>query len=87
MIDFITIIVINGCWHKYCITYIYQQQTKVTIMNSSINYSGFNEMFLDSNDDFEPYGCSETNDSLEKIYNSIQAYKAGFNDREYSFDD
>ena len=56
-------------------------------MNSSINYSGFAEMFLDSNDDFEPYGCSETNASLEKIHNSIQAYKAGFSDREYTFDD
>jgi hypothetical protein len=29
-------------------------------MNNSINYSGFVEMFIDSNDDFEPYGCAET---------------------------
>jgi len=56
-------------------------------MNTSINYSGFTDMFLDSDDDFESYGCSETNESLERIYNSIQTYKAGFNDREYSFDD
>jgi len=56
-------------------------------MNNSINYSGFTDMFLDSSDDFEPYGYSETNTSLEKIYNSIQTYKAGFNDREYTFDD
>ena len=39
-------------------------------MNSSINYSGFTDMFIDSDDEFEPYGCSETNDSLERIYNS-----------------
>lgn len=26
-------------------------------MNNSINYSGFVEMFLNSGDDFEPYGC------------------------------
>ena len=55
-------------------------------MNNSINYSGFVDMFLDSEDDFEPYGCSDTNESLEKIYNSIQSYKAGFDDREYGFD-
>lgn len=55
-------------------------------MNTSINYSGFVDMFLDSEDDFEPYGCSETTESLEKIYNSIQSYKAGFSDREYSYD-
>ncbi len=27
-------------------------------MNNAINYSGFLEMCLDSNDDFEPYGCA-----------------------------
>ena len=26
-------------------------------MNNSINYSSFVEMFLNSGDDFEPYGC------------------------------
>jgi hypothetical protein len=26
-------------------------------MNDKINYSGYVEMFLDSGDDFEPYGC------------------------------
>ena len=55
-------------------------------MNDSINYSGFVDMLLDSEDDFEPYGYADTNESLEKIYNSIQSYKAGFNDREYAFD-
>jgi len=29
-------------------------------MNNSINYSGFIEMFLESDDDFEPYGCVNT---------------------------
>lgn len=29
-------------------------------MNNSINYSGFVEMFLDSGDEFEPYGCVDT---------------------------
>lgn len=56
-------------------------------MNNSINCSGFVDMFMDSSDDFEPYGCSEVNESLNKIYDSIQAYKAGFNDREYMYDD
>jgi hypothetical protein len=28
------------------------------MMNNAINYSGFVEMCLDSNDDFEPYGCA-----------------------------
>lgn len=55
-------------------------------MNDSINYSGFVDMFLDSNDDFEPYGCVETNESLERIYNSIESYKAEFSDREYLYD-
>ena len=55
-------------------------------MNTSINYSGFVDSFLDSDDDFEPYGCSDTNECLEKIYNSIESYKAGFCDREYDYD-
>jgi len=56
-------------------------------MNNSINYAGFTDMFIESNEDFEPYGCAEINERLDKIYNNIQAYKAGFNDREYTFDD
>lgn len=55
-------------------------------MNDSINYSGFTDLFLNTDDDFEPYGCSETTESLEKIYNSIESYKAGFSDREYIYD-
>lgn len=28
-------------------------------MNNSFNYSGFIELFLNSNDDFEPYGFAD----------------------------
>ncbi len=28
-------------------------------MNNKINYSGFVEMFMNSSDDFEPYGCAD----------------------------
>ena len=55
-------------------------------MNDSLNYSGFVDMFLDSEDDYEPYGCVDTNESLARIYDNIQSYKAGFNDREYAYD-
>lgn len=34
-------------------------------MNSSINYAGFVDMFIDSDEDFEPYGAqSETAEEL-----------------------
>jgi hypothetical protein len=56
-------------------------------MNNSINYAGFTEMFTESNEDYEPYGCVDAGESIERIYNNIQSYKAGFGDREYSFDD
>lgn len=56
-------------------------------MNQSVNYSGFVDMFLDSNEDYEPYGCSEINESLKKLYNSVQAYKTGFNDRHDIYDE
>lgn len=55
-------------------------------MNNSINYSGFVDILLDADDDYEPYGFGETSDSLENIYNCIQSYKAGFEDREYVYD-
>ena len=55
-------------------------------MNQVVNYFNFVDMFLDSNDDDEPCECSDINESLKKIYNNIQAYKAGFNDREYVYD-
>ena len=56
-------------------------------MNNAINCSGFMDMLRDSNEDFEPYGYSDVNESLQKVYNSVQAYKAGFNDREDVYDD
>jgi len=56
-------------------------------MNSSINYSGFTDMLTKPSEECEPYECNETNASLEKVYNSIQTYKAGFSDREYQFDE
>ena len=34
--------------------------TEIFKMNNSINYSGFVEMFIDSNEDFEPSGCADT---------------------------
>lgn len=55
-------------------------------METTSNYSGFTDMFLDSDDDFEPYGCSETSDSLKRIYDEIESYRAGFEDREYIYD-
>ena len=55
-------------------------------MNNSINYAGFIEMFIDSNEEFEPYGCSGVNENLDNIYNKVQAHKAGFKDRDYEFD-
>ena len=54
-------------------------------MNTSINYSGFVDMFMEPGDNFESCGYSDTNESIEKIYNYIESYKAGFNDREYTF--
>ena len=56
-------------------------------MNNAINCSGFMDMLRDSNEDFEPYGYSDVNESLQNINNSVQAYKAGFNDGEYVIDD
>ena len=54
-------------------------------MNTSINYSGFIDMFTDPDEKLESYKCNDTNEALEKIYNTVQAYKAGFNDREYVY--
>lgn len=39
-------------------------------MNNSINYSGFVEMFLNSDDDYEPYGCGETHASTVESQHS-----------------
>ena len=56
-------------------------------MNQSINYSGFTDMYMDSNEDYEPYGFGDVNESLARIYNSVETYKAGFSDREYIYDE
>ena len=56
-------------------------------MNDSIDYLAVVDMFLDSNEDFEPYGCSDTNETLERIDNHIQTRRAEFNDREYVYDE
>lgn len=52
-------------------------------MNTKISYSDFTDITHESSEIFEPYGCSDTSESLQRIYNYIQAYKAGFSDREY----
>lgn len=40
-------------------------------MNNTINYSGFVEMFMNSSDDFEPYGCDNlqlhTNEQIAPV--------------------
>ena len=43
-------------------------------MNNAINYSGFVDMFLDSSDDFEPYGYSAPPSLIVNAsdYNSVQ---------------
>jgi hypothetical protein len=56
-------------------------------MNNSINYAGFIEMIRNSNEDFEPYGCSEINETLETINSHSQANKTGLNqNRGYELD-
>ncbi|NNF95737.1 MAG: hypothetical protein HKM94_02270 [Halobacteria archaeon] len=45
-------------------------------MNTSFNYSGFIEMFLESNDEFESYGViTEGLEQLEPDANSVNAEK------------
>lgn len=56
-------------------------------MNSSINYSGFVEMFLESNDDFEPYGCTDANESMEDMHRNLQSHKAGISNWEGMHDE
>jgi len=50
-------------------------------MNSKINYSGYVEMFLDSTDDFEPYGyvsvphgAGDTSGNSHSCHNQHQEY-------------
>lgn len=41
-------------------------------MNNSINYSGFIELCLNSNDDFEPYGYGVTQEITEDRARSLK---------------
>ena len=56
-------------------------------MNNSINYSDFADMVFDTCEDFEPYGYSDINESMGKIYGSIQTSKAVLDDRDYLNDE
>lgn len=47
-------------------------------MNNAINCSGFVEMYLKSDDDFEPYGYSEADARLETNLNTAQLNIAGY---------
>lgn len=49
-------------------------------MNNSINYSGFIDIDLKSDDDFEPYGYSEADARPETNLNTAPAKTAGYND-------
>ncbi|MCW8901995.1 MAG: hypothetical protein OQK75_00480 [Gammaproteobacteria bacterium] len=52
-------------------------------MNNSINYSGFVEMYIDSSDDFEPYGYSVLDAEIENAQHSLHLKAAGINDIEH----
>lgn len=62
-----------------------KQNTRGNIMNNSINCSGFVEMFMDSFDDFEPYGYSVMDAELEHTQINSQLKAAGINDIDYKF--
>jgi len=50
-------------------------------MNNSINCSGFVEMFVDSSDDFDPYGYS----ALDAEKEQAQIIATNINDSGYKF--
>ena len=52
-------------------------------MTNSINHCGFTEMFLESSDDYEPYGCSDESAYYEETVNSTKIYAS--DKRELSF--
>lgn len=54
-------------------------------MNNSINYSGFVEMFMDSTDDFEPYGYSVLDAEIEIAQITSHLNASGINDIDYKF--
>lgn len=64
---------------------ILPKQQRREMMNTSVNDSGLLDMFIDPVEVTESYECNETSESIERIYNIIQSYKAGFSDREYNF--
>ena len=55
-------------------------------MSNTTTDSNFDDMFLNSDDEFESYGCFDISEYLGGIYHNEQAYKAGFSDREYIYD-
>jgi len=54
-------------------------------MNNSINCSGFVEMFVDSYDDFEPYGYSILDAEIERSKITSHIKSASINDMDYKF--
>lgn len=64
---------------------ILPKQQRREMMNTLDNDSGFTNMLIEPMEITESYECNETSESIERIYNIIQSYKAGFSDREYNF--
>lgn len=54
-------------------------------MNNSINCSGFVEMFVDSSDDFDPYGYSALDAEIERPLITSQLNTTGINNIDYKF--
>jgi len=53
-------------------------------MNNSINYSGFIEMFMDSTDDFDPYGYSVLDAEIELAQSISQQKAAGISNYKFT---
>lgn len=56
-------------------------------MNNSTNVTGFINMLSDSNDEYEPYGYYDINDSLERYHAPVNSHKAGYNQIDYEIDE
>ena len=69
------------------VTVILPIKKRREIMDALINDSGLTDMLIDPMEITDTYECNETSESIERIYNIIQSYKAGFSDREYNFDE
>lgn len=52
-------------------------------MDNSINYSGFVEMYVNSSDEFEPYGYCILDAEMESAEHSLHLRAAGINDIEH----